>query len=168
MKRHPEISGFSLIEVNMAVFVMAVGVLSMVVLYPLGMRESRQGQDDLQQSMLADRVLNRLTAALSRPDVKWSAWKNVPVYEKSLDAQKYEWKSYSGNLASGLSLDLPPETDAKNPHLNHRIYCHRTPNASGKIMGLQVEFVRDLPSKSELQVVQTYYAEVMFQGNPAL
>ena len=30
MKRHPKISGFSLIEVNMAVFVMAVGILSLV------------------------------------------------------------------------------------------------------------------------------------------
>ena len=40
-------SGFSLIEVNMAVFVLAIGVLSMAALYPLGLRESIQSQADL-------------------------------------------------------------------------------------------------------------------------
>jgi len=162
MKRHPKTYGFSLIEVNMAVFVMAVGILSMVVLYPLGMRESRQGQDDLQQAMLADRVLNQLTAALSRPNVPWSAWKNVPIYEKALDAQKYKLQSYIGSLAPGMTLNLPQENDISNPHLNHRVYCHRVPDSSGRIIDLQVEFVRSLQGKDA--VVQTYYAEVMFQG----
>jgi hypothetical protein len=51
-------SGFSLIEVNMAVFVLAVGILSMAVLYPLGLRESMQSQADIKQSMFADYVLS--------------------------------------------------------------------------------------------------------------
>jgi Tfp pilus assembly protein PilV len=33
--------GFTLMEVNLAVFIMAVGVLAMVSLYPLAFRESQ-------------------------------------------------------------------------------------------------------------------------------
>ena len=169
MQREKRAYGFSLIEVNMAIFVMAIGVLSMVVLYPLGMRESRQSQDDLQQAMLADRVLNQLVAALSHPDIAWSRWKTVPEYEKTQDSQKPEVKTYLNNVlsgAAGITLNLPSETDTKNPQLNHRIYCHRVPGTSGKVMGLQVDFVRKLRLKDE--TVQSYYAEVLFQGNPAL
>jgi hypothetical protein len=71
-------NGFSLIEVNMAVFVMAVGVLSMAVLYPLGLRESTQGQADLKQSMFADCVLNQVVALASQTNVTWNSWKNIP------------------------------------------------------------------------------------------
>jgi len=151
----------------MAVFVMAVGVLSMVVLYPLGLRESRQGQDDLQQAMLADRVFNQLVAALSHTEVKWSAWKSVPLYAKAQDSNKPELNAYLSSLVPGsISLNPPSETDTDNPQLNHKIYCHRVPGTSGKIMGLQVDFLRKLRLKDE--TVQSYYAEVMFQGNPEL
>ena len=60
-------AGFSLMEVNMAVFVLSVGILSMIVLYPLGLRESLQGQADIKQSMFADYILNQAVAYAS-PD----------------------------------------------------------------------------------------------------
>ena len=65
-------SGFSLIEVNMAVFVLAIGVLSMAILFPLGLRESMQSQADLKQSMFADYLLNVAVAAASSPQVTWT------------------------------------------------------------------------------------------------
>ena len=33
-------------EVNLAIFIMAVGLLAMVALYPLAYRENRQSKDD--------------------------------------------------------------------------------------------------------------------------
>ena len=39
--------GFTLMEVNLAIFIMAVAVLGMVALYPLGFRESEQSRDDV-------------------------------------------------------------------------------------------------------------------------
>jgi Tfp pilus assembly protein PilV len=62
------VSGFSLIEVNMAVFVLAVGILSMAVLYPLGLRESMQSQADIKQSMFADYVLSLAVAQASKTE----------------------------------------------------------------------------------------------------
>ena len=41
MKRLLDKFGFTLMEVNLAIFIMAVAILGMVALYPLGFRESQ-------------------------------------------------------------------------------------------------------------------------------
>ena len=61
-------------EVNLAIFIMAVGLLAMVALYPLAYRESRQSQDDVKAAAAADCVLNTLTATLSSRNIKWQDW----------------------------------------------------------------------------------------------
>jgi hypothetical protein len=67
---------FTLMEVNLAIFIMAVGLLAMVALYPLAYRESRQSQDDVKAAAAADCVLNTLTATLSSRNIKWDDWVN--------------------------------------------------------------------------------------------
>ena len=66
--------GFTLMEVNLAIFIMAVGLLAMVAVYPLAYRESQQAKDDVKAAAAADCVLNTLTAALSSRNIKWSEW----------------------------------------------------------------------------------------------
>ena len=61
-------------EVNLAIFIMAVGLLAMVALYPLAYRESRQSQDDVKAAAAADCVLNTLTATLSSRNITWNDW----------------------------------------------------------------------------------------------
>ena len=46
--------GFTLIEVNLAMFVMAVGTLGLVSLYSLGYRENQQSNEDVQAAAVAD------------------------------------------------------------------------------------------------------------------
>ena len=65
---------FTLMEVNLAIFIMAVGLLAMVALYPLAYRESRQSQDDVKAAAAADCVLNTLTATLSSRNITWEDW----------------------------------------------------------------------------------------------
>ncbi len=65
---------FTLMEVNLAIFIMAVGLLAMVALYPLAYRESRQSKDDVKAAAAADCVLNTLTAALSSRNIEWDDW----------------------------------------------------------------------------------------------
>ena len=45
---------FTLIEVNLAIFIMAGGVLAMISLYSLGFRESRQSREDVAASAIAE------------------------------------------------------------------------------------------------------------------
>ena len=49
--------GFTLVEVNLAIFIMAVGVLSMCGLYSLGYRENRQSVEDVASASYADAYL---------------------------------------------------------------------------------------------------------------
>jgi len=65
---------FTLMEVNLAVFIMAVGVLAMVGLYPLGFRETSHAREDIAAAAMADAVLNPLVGALSSTNMLWSQW----------------------------------------------------------------------------------------------
>lgn len=69
---------FTLIEVNLAIFIMAGGVLAMISLYSLGFRESRQSREDVASAAMADLILNPLVVALSSRDMKWSEWRKLP------------------------------------------------------------------------------------------
>lgn len=55
-------SGFSLIEVNMAILIIAIGMLSLMSLFPLGLREGNLAQGDMVQTAAADFILNRVHA----------------------------------------------------------------------------------------------------------
>lgn len=68
---------FTLIEVNLAIFIMAGGVLAMISLYSLGFRESRQSREDVASAALAETVLNPLAVALSSRELKWSEWRRL-------------------------------------------------------------------------------------------
>ena len=70
-------AAFTLMEVNLAIFIMAVGVLAMTSLYPLGFRESEQSRDDVRASVAADEVLGKLTAALSSRNITWQQWRSA-------------------------------------------------------------------------------------------
>lgn len=66
--------GFTLMEVNLAIFIMAAGVLAMISLYPLGYRENEQSRQDVQAALAADATLNQLVAALSSRNITWEQW----------------------------------------------------------------------------------------------
>lgn len=70
-------AGFTLMEVNLAIFIMAAGVLAMVSLYPLGYRENQQSKDDVKAAAAADAILNQLRGALSTRALTWDDWENT-------------------------------------------------------------------------------------------
>ena len=67
--------GFTLIEVNLAMLIMAGGILSIVGLYAFGFRENRQGREDVASSAFADAVVSPLVMAISATNLKWSAFR---------------------------------------------------------------------------------------------
>lgn len=83
--------GFTLMEVNLAILIMATGVLAMVSLYPLGYRENQQSRDDVWAACEADRIFNQLHGALSERAIKWSDWKSKIV---SLEGSVGSWEKY--------------------------------------------------------------------------
>lgn len=68
---------FTLLEVNLAILVLAVGVLGMAGLYSFGYAESRQSKEDVAAASFAGAYLVPLAQALSSTDLKWSQWKSI-------------------------------------------------------------------------------------------
>ncbi len=62
--------GFSLIEVNMAIFVLAGGALALMALFPMGLRFSREAQSEMHITAFAERFINSAQVAAQDPDVK--------------------------------------------------------------------------------------------------
>lgn len=71
---------FTLIEVNLAMMIMAGGILSIVGLYAFGFRESRQSREDVTASGLADAVMSPLVMAISATNLKWSVFKDIESF----------------------------------------------------------------------------------------
>ena len=72
--------GFTLIEVTLAMGIMAMGVLAIVGLYAFGYKESAQSREDVGATAVADAVLSQLTMAITSPDLKWDDFKNLRNY----------------------------------------------------------------------------------------
>ena len=68
---------FTLVEVNLAIFIMATGILAMVSLYSLGFRESRQSEDDVAAAGYADAFFAPLVATLASTNMTWQDWQDI-------------------------------------------------------------------------------------------
>ena len=94
---------FTLIEVNLAMLIMAGGILSIVGLYALGFRENRQSREDVAATALADSVMSPLVMALSATNLTWSSFNNLEDYPSSKG-----WENYFDN--NGLVKNDPTAT----------------------------------------------------------
>lgn len=105
---------FTLIEVNLAILVMATGILVILGLYSLGFRENRQSAEDVASAAYADAVLSPLVMALSSTNVTWSQFKNIGSYPDSTG-----WGAY----LSGTRVISNPDGKAQGAysHISGRI-----------------------------------------------
>lgn len=69
--------GFTLMEVTLAMGIMAMGTLGLVGLYAFGYRENQQSSEDVQAAAVAEYHLNAMVAALSSTNVTWDAWTGI-------------------------------------------------------------------------------------------
>lgn len=63
-------AGFSLIEVNMAIFVLAGGALALLGLFPLGLRESLAARNEMRVAAFSERVINAARVAALDPELQ--------------------------------------------------------------------------------------------------
>ncbi len=108
---------FTLIEVNLAIMIMAGGILSILGLYGLGFRENRQSRDDVAAAAYADAVLGPLVGVLSQTNITWKTFSKIGTYPKSGSSgsgrqQSDGWYCYV-NSGTGL-VTSNPETKAKD------------------------------------------------------
>ena len=97
---------FTLIEVNLAMLIMAGGILSIVGLYSFGFRENRQSREDVAAAAYADAVMSPLVMAISATNLKWSVFRNESYYPN-----RDGWGAYFNN--DGVVVN-DPESQAKS------------------------------------------------------
>lgn len=71
---------FTLIEVNLAMMIMAGGILSIVGLYAFGFRENRQSREDVTAAAFADAVVSPLAMMIGSTNVTWSRFRTECYY----------------------------------------------------------------------------------------
>ena len=65
---------FTLVEVCVSIVVMTSGVMGLVALYTLGLRENGQSVEDVASAGFADAVFAPLVAGLSATNLTWQDW----------------------------------------------------------------------------------------------
>lgn len=172
---------FTLIEVNLAMLIMATGILTVVGLYAFGYRENRQSREDVAATAFADAVVGQLLAAVTSTNLTWTTFNNLQNYPGDQG-----WGHYFDSngivstnpesMAEGtfaavmgvLESSLPDDFDTKFPSSAH--------SKSGLDCGLVVRHDPDsaivrigfratkLPGA--LLSMPLYYCEGRFQGDP--
>lgn len=180
-------SAFTLVEVNLAIFIMAGGVLAMVSLYSLGFRESQQSRDDVAAAGYADAFFAPIVAGLSATNVQWSAWRNIgnSMNGETCDAvlPNNGWSSYVESAGSNNSQDFKISSSCNStadgvfssllsaargnfrgslPGQKPRYYALVATRRGGSIsLGFRSSRRRD-----QLMSQPIYYTEIHFQGDP--
>lgn len=172
---------FTLIEVNLAMLIMAGGILSIVGLYALGFRENRQSREDVAATALADSVLSPLVMALSATNVTWTS------FNKIKDEPSDGWKNYFNGdegvvtsdpqtKAQGVFTSVMGKLSFNGSYDGDRSFPSAALNGTGMSCGLVVQhdensaIVRiafravksDMPG--QLMGMPLFYTEVRFQG----
>lgn len=75
-------TGFSLIEVNMAILIAAGGMLSLFALFPVGLRQSVMSEADLHQAAFASSFFEAIAANVKKID-DVDDWNAVEVFWKT-------------------------------------------------------------------------------------
>ena len=165
---------FTLMEVNLAILIMAGGILSIVGLYSLGFRENRQSSEDVAGAAYADSVLSPLIMAASATNLKWSVFSKIKSnpeqgWRDYLDSNgltinnpaskaKSVFSDFLGKVGAGGSFSWPTENtvgDLKNAGL---VIVH-TENEAVIRIGFRAS-----KTTGELLALPLYYTEVRFQG----
>lgn len=193
MKRMIQRAGFTLMEVNLAIFIMAVGVLSMCSLYTLGYRENRQSVEDVAAAAFADAYLSPLITGLSATNMTWTAWTQIGE-DVSGEARNQGiadavwpsggWAAYVQNYKNGnevtyrikgsprstadgvfgnVSGKVPSEYCAGNPSIDSSYQYGLVVTRRGAVVQLAFRIAR---RKETLMTQPIFVSEVHFQGDP--
>lgn len=184
--------GFTLIEVNLAMLIMATGIIVMCALYSLGFRESRQSVEDVAAVSFADTYLGPLMQGLSATNLAWSTWIQIgdtpSQGEMSTFAQgvwpRDGWMAYVQRDSSSSSLSyrikgsprstadqvwddvmskVPSDYKGSKPSLSSDYEYALVATRRGTVIQLAFRASR---RKAALMSQPLFVSEVRFQGDP--
>jgi prepilin-type N-terminal cleavage/methylation domain-containing protein len=78
--------GFSLIEVSLAIFVVALGMLTLFSLFPAGLKQVETAQSSTQEAMFAEHVFSTLRAKAMA--LKEDEWNDLTAFRPPFEIDK--------------------------------------------------------------------------------
>ena len=112
---------FTLIEVNLAMLIMAGGILSIVGLYAFGFRENRQSREDVAATALADSVISPLVMAISATNLKWSVFRQEKNFPDDKGWKQSSVKTVYESPADSAYQCRHDEHEIETPYMDERI-----------------------------------------------
>lgn len=182
---------FTLIEVNIAILVMAVSVLSVVALYSLGLRENSQSVEDVASAGFADAVFAPLVAGLSATNMTWQNWCEAVPDESDLEDsngilpndgnKKRGWSAYVQSIENGSDYLVEKSCNDMAQKKVFNVICNKAPTGfKGEWPSIDSDYSYGLVAtrrgstislafrasrrRQQLFAVPLYYTEVHFQG----
>lgn len=173
---------FTLVEVTLAMGIMAVGVMSVIGLYAFGFRESGQSREDVGATAVADAVLGQLTMAITATNLKWSVFRELPsfpsddgwgyflnrdngrVKEDPTPRAKSDFASFMGRLSGAAVGSLDCDTAFPASALSSTgLKCGLVILHDQGSPIVRIGF-RAMRQRQSLLSVPMFYTEAMFQG----
>lgn len=165
---------FTLMEVNLAILVMAGGLLSSVALFSLGYQESSKSNEDTASAAYADEVLGRLTLALGDTNLTWTAFNSIGDYPSSncwgdyfdnegdvISGTEGKASSVFGQVMSKCSASGIPAGWPTRPDFLKGIGLVITHDQNSPVVKIGFRASR---KERQLMSAPLYYTEVVFQG----
>lgn len=144
-------SAFSLIEVNLAILLIAVGLLALFSLFPLGLKESERGLADTQESMFADTVLSALEGNAVNM-TNWWYW--LPENHEDFKAKIEEGVDYRSETLT--TVEYPQGS---------RYRIRYVLNISNEGTGRKSAMLKVLHGTTgDFALAQVYYTEFVYTG----
>ena len=152
-------NGFSLIEVNLAIFVVSIGLLTLFALFPAGLKEGEAGHADTQTALFADYVL-----ATARSEVL------------AVDAANWDSFVYNSILPSGIIVGNGNPTDdpesiefpgSSGLYVRYYLdFADVSPNFYGVRLWVQSGQYGTTDLDEFKESAELYYTEIFFSGMP--
>ena len=173
---------FTLIEINLAMMIMATGILTVVGLYAFGYRENRQSREDVAATALADAVVGQLMSAITSTNLVWSEFRQLKSYPDNNGWYQYfnsngivsdDPEPLAERVFSSVMSDLKIGSRCNG---FDTAFPSAARTASGLSCGLVVMHEEDSPVVSiafratkqpgTLLAMPMFYCEGRFQGDP--
>lgn len=183
--------GFTLLEVNLAIFVMATGTLMMCILFSLGFREGRQSAEDVAAAACADTYLAPLVQGLSATNMTWANWQAIGDVPTRAETRKIAdgvwpkdgWLAYAKQAGSSDGYEVKGDPRGTANGVFGRIVAKvpvkvGTPSGSvpkeyqyGLVVtrtGTRIQLAfRVARRKQQLMSQPVFVSEVRYQGDPS-
>jgi type II secretory pathway pseudopilin PulG len=156
-------AGFSLIEVNMAIFVLAGGALALLGLFPLGLRESLAARNEMRVAAFAERFINAARVAASDAQ-------NVATVDDLRSALESAPFNFTVSTDAGDADDENAHKDESGVY--YRAWVIQDPDWQSEALGdkeiaqvgVQVTAENAQQNKRALLVAPVYVVRVIIEG----